>query len=223
MEGNLFITAFWGAFCAFLFIKLSEYLSNNFTTVNNNRDSLLRMQQVLNIHLDEIYSNIFELDRMIKDFTKMDKTPIITHNKANTIKYDLSLIKDIINQDLLNEYFSYCMKLRKYNNDIMNINNLYNIFLNGLLQKTIDSDNFISNLKIMIKSLERIRNKLSEYDKIALRLISFNRLRVQKDNIGFFKNLVLFTIHKHNEKDFDKELIIEIKEVEKEREIIKKK
>jgi len=124
-----YISAFVGAFFAFLFIKLSEYLSNNFVKVNKHKDSLLRMQQVLNIHLDEINSNLFELDQMIKDFNKMDKIPIVTHCKANTINYDLSFIKNIINQDLLNEYFSYCMKLRKYNNDITNINNLYNIFL----------------------------------------------------------------------------------------------
>jgi len=97
------------------------------------------------------------------------------------------------------------------------------IFLNGLLQKSIDKDNFISNIKIMIGSLEKIKNKLSGYDTITVRLMSINRLRVQKDNIGFFKNLFLTKIHKYNEKDFDKELVMEIKKVEKEIESIKKK
>ncbi len=70
----------------------------------------------------------------------------------------------------------------------------------------------------MVQSLEKIKNKLSEYDKNAVRIISMTRLRLEKDNIGFLECLFFQKIHKFNEKGFDKEL--EIKEVEKERKII---
>jgi hypothetical protein len=48
------LSAFAGAFFAFVFIKLSEYLTIYRSNANKHYSSLIRMQYIINIHLDEI-------------------------------------------------------------------------------------------------------------------------------------------------------------------------
>ena len=212
---EIVLAAFAGAFFSFLFVKLAEHFSNIHDTRKLHYYSLLKIQTILNNHLNEIPENIYEIDHVIKT-CKGTKgyTPIIS-NKPRRIEFDQSVILNLRNSDIINKLVSYICKLRRYNVDVSNANEVYDLFRNALIQKTIDKDNYKSIFEIYSSVLKNIKDFIEKLNIDTKKILCMVRIRIHKDKTNIFKS-IFYKLPDTNEYDFKDKVAEELKELEKE-------
>lgn len=213
---GIILAAFAGAFFSFLFVKLAEHFSNIHDTKKLHYYSLLKIQTILTYHLDEIPSNIDEINSVIKIDKGMKGYVNIITNKPMTIEFDQSVMLNLMNIDIIYELTLHICNLRRYNVIISDTNEAYNLFRNAFIQKTIDEDTYKRNFKTISSALEKIKDFLEKLNIDTKKILCMVRIRIREDKTNLFKS-IFCKLPDTNEDDFEDKVEKELKELEKEK------
>lgn len=199
------VSAFMGAFFAFLFLRLADFLTKVYKRQVRHYNSLVILETQLNEIGGIIHDNLYLLPNFIKTITSGN----IYFNNLREIPIDKSHYKDLYDLDLLNELFAYNYDLRKINDDIETATLGYQDIKNALIQRHVTPQNYKVNAEILAKNLQLIEIFLKELKDKTVRLLARVRLQIKGD-IPLGTKLQRFFMHtvgpKIKQEDLDKEI-----------------
>jgi len=201
---GIFLSAFGGAFFAFLFLKISEFLNNSHNINLINISSLNKIQLMMNEHLDLIAGNIYNINEFSSQIKKaqIEKFTLISPNQPSEIPFDDSIIINLNNRYLINELLSYKMKLARCNSDSLSINKLIEFHMTALQQKAISADSYMKNLEICAKNYVDIKKAFESLNVKTKTILAMTRIRLKKDKPIILGKFNLTIKGRRNEKKF---------------------
>ncbi len=166
-----------GAFFAFIFLKLAEFLTRVHQRKVKHYNSLVLLETQLNELLGIISDNIYT----ISSFKEIINSGKIHFGKLRLIPIDRSHYSNLLDVALKNDLFTYNYKLRKLNDDIDNITNGYTDIKNALLQKNISHEDYLVNVKFTADFLTKLGKYLKSIYDQTIGLLVKVRLMPKKD------------------------------------------
>jgi len=160
---NTASAAFFGAFLAFIFVRLGDFFKAYSDRVSKNHNGLIKLQHTLNNLLNTLDDNVY----IIETFESLYDENIVKPNKkqvfvwANRLRPSSligDLIIDLLNIDLINELFNLNAHLRKLNESMDTINGAYTETKDALISGKIDPNNYLENLKMIHKDLGKLKS-----------------------------------------------------------------
>lgn len=204
-------SAFAGAFFAFLFLRLSEFLTKLYQREVKHYNSLVNLEVQLNEIGGIIHDDLYVLPNFIRVITSGN----IYFNNLHTIPIDKSHYENLYDLSLLNDLFSYFYQARKLNDDLITANSGYQDIKNALIQKNIKKDDYLINTKLMANNLKQIEVFLIEFEEVTVKLMA--RVRVQmKYDIPLSTKIQQFFIKTKGDKIKETEIAKEVKKLKKE-------
>lgn len=160
---NTAIAAFFGAFLAFLFMRLSDFFKSCSDRISKGHNSLVKIEHLLNALLGTLDENIYVIETFEELYEKNVKNQTQSHvfvwaNRLNPLKLFDELLPDLLNIDLVNELFTLNIHLRKLNEDIETTNAAYKESKDALISKAIPPDNYLDNITIIKTKLVVIKD-----------------------------------------------------------------
>jgi hypothetical protein len=156
------VAAFFGAFLAFLFIRVGEFFKSYSDRINKGHNALIKVEHLLNSLLDELDGNVYVIETFEGLYDKSVKNQqqsrvFVWANRLTPVKILDDLLIDLLNIDLINELFMLNVRLRKLNDTIETINGAYKESKDLLISKTIDPENYKENLSRIHESLLNVK------------------------------------------------------------------
>lgn len=156
------VAAFFGAFLAFLFVRIGDFFKSYSDRINKGYKALIEIELLLNALLSELDDNVY----VIKTFEELYNNNIekqeqsrvfVWANQLTPVETFNELLSDLLNIDLINELFTFNIHLHKLNEDIETINAAYKESKDALISKTISPENYIENLSRIRKDILHIK------------------------------------------------------------------
>jgi len=204
------IVAFFGAFFAFIFVKIAESITNIRRANINHFNSLVKIERLLNKIITRLEENILVFQRHKKVLELMGLLSWSSHD----IPINNDLMDDLRNLDFINDYFSFSVDIETLNNDFITMKSMYTEMKQSFLNKTINPQDYKDNISNFTKEIEKILKYMINYQEKAIQLSAKTRL-LQKEK----KNWTFLFGSFHKKKyinNFNKLVEEEIKIVEKE-------
>lgn len=223
LEYGEIIAAAWGAIVgalgAFAAAQIHFVLSTRHDRWEEHRDSLVRLELILNEFLDMAHVNI-------KVLTKFQTTVDETDNKKmfwgtpSQLPLDRKLLPNLMNIGLTNELFSLIVKTRRINHDIETAFESYNLIKQAFIKNEISFDQYKTTTSQLIEWSNVSVNAHKLLIDMDKKLIAIVKLLLRRDKPH---KITSFIVKKYSFKFTDddicaiqKELEIEIKSIEKE-------
>lgn len=176
------IGAFFGAFFAFFFMRLFANINDRKINKRERISNLMRMQIILNEHLD-INSNNIKTIEALKSFYE-------SANQTNTIQitaellYKLEIERSVFNslpyQNFFNKLFSYSRIISKFNNDLTKSENLHLLFRDSFLKSgTIDPSVYKSQFEYYVLKLQEIKLFCQNFEDKIISLLAEVKLLLE--------------------------------------------
>lgn len=183
---NSAVAAFFGAFLAFLFIRIGDFFKSYSERISKGHNALIKVEYSLNSLLGQLDDNVYVTEIFEKLYDSNVKNQKNSHvfiwaNRLTPVRVLDDLLIDLLNIDLINELFLLNDGLRKLNDSMETINLAYKESKDALISKTINPENYIENLTRIHKSLLEIRkfihSSISEttHALAAIRVLAENR------------------------------------------------
>jgi len=206
------IVAFFGAFFAFLFIKLSERLSLIKKGNTNHFNALVDIDRLLNRTFSRLDTNILLLQDDINALRS--KKLLVWNILPIPFKYDLA--DNLKNIDFINDYFALTLDIETLNNDLSTIKVTYDEIKQLYLNKQVSPEIYESNIPSTIKRVAKVIKFMESYKSNAIRLCAMARalLKERDQNIIFVGALPKKHYGKYFQEHTKNELTILEKEVE---------
>jgi len=221
------ISAFAGAFFAFLFVKIGDFFTRIRNRKMKNHDTLVRLENTAQENLSIAFDNIFVAKDIIQTIEETLKTKniVINFNSFNDIIFDNELLLNLLNIGLINEIFNLNIRARKINRSLASIIRFYNQINEGIFAKTIDIDSYRINLEIIKDKLgdmiKFVESWMQEDKKVAATIrVLMRKKRFNFDNL---KKITFYPETLVKLKDVEGEVNKELEKLEKEIEEISKK
>lgn len=163
------ISAFAGAFFAFLFLRLGEGLTKIYARHLKYYNALVKLEFLLNRNFNSISHNksiINDFRNIISDTKNLRKIIVNPRHFKAFLSID-EILFSLIGQKTINNFFSYNFDISKLNEDFATINRWY-ADLAKLSIDTKDVDTYIHNLDYLEKhanALDKFLNKLDDRTK----------------------------------------------------------
>lgn len=167
------VSAFAGAFFAFLLLRLSDFFTGVYKRKVMHFNSLVMLETQLNEIGTIIDSNLY----IIPEFINVIASGKIYFNNLRIIPVDKSHFEKLFDIDLMNELFSYQYDIRKINDDIQTLNTAYEDIKNAIIDKKNTPEGNKANTEMIISKLKLFNIFMAKlFDKTLLLL---TRIRVQ--------------------------------------------
>lgn len=216
------VTAFAGAFFAYIFIRLSDRVKSKKEKNKANIKALGKIQLMGNENYNSLFDTTQSIDQIqntIKMAREKEQSPF-SANQFNKLSIDKYILQDLRNDDFINEYFSYALLVERHNSDITNINHFHDSMKMARLTGQITPENYNENMQRFESSLDTF-NKFC-IDSMERTEIIIARCRVLLKNESSLFNK-LFRSYVGYDKKFLKKYDAELFLLKKEVEGIKKK
>lgn len=177
MEFNILISAFAGAFFAFLFARLAEFLTKLYQREVQHYNSLVTLGNELNEYIGVIRDDIFVIDNFIQAIT----TGKIYFVKLQTLPINKDHYSSLYSLDLLNDLFSLYYLVRKLNDDMNSLNTGYFEIKSAFTDGKISKADYILNANIAADNLRSIKAFLGNLEEDTLALLAKTRIAMRKD------------------------------------------
>lgn len=223
---NTVVAAFFGAFMAFLSIRIGDFFKSYSERISKGHNALIKVEYLLNSLLSEIDDNVYLIETFEELYDKNMKNQgnlrvFVWANRLTPLKVFDDLLIDLLNIDLINELFTLNIHLRKLNDSMETMNGAYKEAKDALISKAIDPENYIENLTRIHKTLLDIKKFL--HDSLSETTQALSAVRVMAKNrplIGYllkklpsYKYGRRFKIERENER---KKILQEIDKTKKE-------
>lgn len=170
-------SAFAGAFFAFLFLRLAEFLSKVYQRQVKHYNSLVILETQLNELGGIIHDNIY----LIPFFRNAITSGNIYLSKLRQLPIDRSHYKNLHDIDLINDLFSFNYQLRKLNDDMDSLADGYADIKNAYIQHHIQKQDYLINAQISAELLTALEAFLGETESQTVQLMAKVRLMSKKD------------------------------------------
>ena len=203
--------AFTGAFCAFLFLRLNEFLTKLYQREVKHYNSLVNLETQLNEIGGIIHDNLY----ILPNFIKIIRSGNVYFNNLHSIPVDKSHYQNLYDLNLLNDLFSYNYQARKLNDDIKTVTAGYQEIKKAFIQKNINKNDYLVNSQILAKNLKLIEIFLINLQKKTIKMLARARIKIRHDKPLGTKLQSLFILSSKIEKQELKNEIIKLnKEIE---------
>jgi hypothetical protein len=150
--------AFTGAFFAFLFIRVGEWLTRVYERQRTHYSALVKLEHILNKYLTYISDNVAAIDEISKIRQRTNgNPPMLSYTRLDTLPIDENILLDLVNIQLINELASYHVDIRKINDDIESINGLYDEIREAFVHHLISPEVYVSNFDGYVKKLNLVK------------------------------------------------------------------
>lgn len=185
-------SAFAGAFFAFLFLRLAEFLSKLYQRQVKHYNSLVLLETQLNENSGIIHDNLY----ILPNFIRVISSGNIYFNNLRSISIYREHYENLYDLDLLNELFTYYYQVRKINDDMSTAYLGYQDIKNALIERNINLADYKINVELMAVNLKQIEVFLTDLEERTIELLA--RIRVQmKYDMPLGTKLQLFLIRTH--------------------------
>lgn len=209
--------AFAGAFFAFLFLRLGEFLTKLYERQVKHYNSLVNLETQLNEIGGVVHDNLY----VIPKFIQAIKSGHVYFNNLHTLNVDKRHYEDLYNISLINELFSYNYHLRKANDDIGTLTSGYQEIKNAFIQKNISLEDYKVNTEILSENLAYLEKFLVHLKDETVTLIALVRIHMKHDQplgaklMGQFLKSLKYVPEENDIKIEVKKIQNEIKDSEK--------
>lgn len=205
--------AFAGAFFAFLFLRLAEFLSKVYQRQVKHYNSLVVLETQLNELGGIIHDNIY----LIPFFRNTITSGNIYFSKLRQLPIDRSHYENLHDIDLINDLFSFNYQLRKLNDDMDSLADGYTDIKNAYIQHHIQKQDYLINAQISAKLLTALEAFLGDTESRTIQLTAKVRLMLKKD-VSLGTTIARWFIHTSGSSlkkvDIDREAEKLLKEIE---------
>ena len=220
---KLLLSAFAGAFFAFIFIWISDRIKTRKEVQKNNIRALNKIQFICNNNYSTLNTTLYSINEIIRVFNEareQSQDPF-SANRLDKIILDQDLLLDLSNIDFINDYFSFTRIIEKHNNDVDNLNHFHESMKMARLTGVISSDNYITNLGRFERNLKLFNRFVIDLMNQTESIIAKSRVLL-KDEATFIKKLFKNT-SKGYKKNFDKKYESELVLLRSEMKMVREK
>jgi hypothetical protein len=211
------LIAFFGAFFAFAFVKLSDWLSSIRKSSANHFNALVKIERFLNRMVSRLDRNILLCQDDIRALRSMK---ILVWNLP-PVPCSYELADDLKNIDFINDYFTFTLDIETLNSDLNTMISMYDEIKSLFIDKNVSPGTYKDNIAFTIMRVSEIMKFMESYKSNATKLLALARilLKERKQRILLIGALP----KKHYGKDIEKCLKDELTILEKEIETTKRK
>ena len=174
-SGGAFWGAFWGAFFAFIFGLVTYRLTKKWDRYSQHKNSLVKLDNLLNRHLDEIAAVQFQA----KDINGVLKQGKLSHARFRHFKLPKDLEMKFGSLDIANRYLAYSSSISRTNGDMESMNHALTRFedllINGQVLRKENLDLMADLLGKFEKFLQGLTNRAKE--TLVMARLHMNRLK----------------------------------------------
>lgn len=204
-------SAFAGAFFAFLFLRLAEFLSKIYQRQVKHYNSLVILETQLNELGGIIHDNIY----LIPFFKQAITSGNIYFSKLRPFPIDRTHYENLHDIVLINDLFTFNYQLRKLNDDIDSLTEGYADIKNAYIQHHIQKSDYLVNAHISAELLTALEVFLKEMENRTIQLMAKIRLMSKRD-VPLGTKIARWFIHTSGSKLSEKEIKEEAKKLLKE-------
>lgn len=163
---KIILSAFCGAWFAYIFMKYLEKNISRKEKVNSNIKALYKIQQICNENISTSDQIIYSIDEIIRIFTEAEQRnqDPFSMNRIDILSLNKDLLLDLLNVDFINDYFSHYQIIQKHNDDAKASNDFKNSMHLARLNGNISSENYLENMN-------RYKDDLIVFRKLVLDLM----------------------------------------------------
>ncbi len=220
---KLLLSAFAGAFFAFIFIWIFDRIKTRKGVQKSNIRTLNKIQFICNNNYSTLNTTVYSISEIIRVFNearKQSQDPF-SANRLDKIILDQDLLLDLSNVDFINDYFAFTRIIEKHNNDIDNLNHFHESMKMARLTGAISSENYIENLDRFERNLKLFKKFVIDLMNQTESIIAKSRVLL-KDEATFIKKIFRIT-SKGYKKDFNKKYESELVLLRAEMKMVKEK
>jgi len=166
------IGAFLGAFFAFIFVKIGEWISIKRKGNVNHFNSLIQIERLLNRIFSRLEENILTFQN---NMGALKSTKLLAWS-SHAIPFSNKLADDLKNLDFVNEYFSFSLDMETLNNDFETMKSMYGEIKSLFLDEKISPEVYKDNIAFCIDKMELIVKHMKNYQDKAFQLLAKTRL-----------------------------------------------
>lgn len=205
------LSAFMGAFFAFLFLRLSEFLTRVYQRELKHYNSLVNLETQLNETGGIIHDNIY----IVQNFQRVILSGNVYFNNLHQIPMDKSHYENLYDIDLINDLFTYYYQVRKINDDVQTSVEGYQEIKSALIQHNIDKNDYMINVQSLANTLKSIEAFFVKLEKDTVVLMAKIRIKERTDKpLGAKLQSFFLRSSKINEKQLLKEVTLLKEEIE---------
>lgn len=204
-----FLSAFAGAFFAFLFIRIVDGLSKTYDRAVKHFNALVKAEYQMNFYLNEVNDNIFILESIKKAISR--KMVSLADLKEFPIKDDLLI--ELSNIEIIQDLFDLNVNFSKTNHSMATFIKIYTELCNSFLDKKINHPTYQLNLVYVQKNADLLIASLSSIDKKVVQLLAKIRIKAKNDRPLLTSVIQELSTSKRIE---NKELNVEIRQIDNE-------
>lgn len=185
---NSAYAAFLGAFLAFLFVRIGDFLKAFSDRLSRNYNALVKFDHILNSLYNDLDDNIYVVEifeSLYQENIKAveEKRIFIWANRLHPVRLFDDLILELLNMDLTNELFALNIHLRKFNDSADTINRAYTESKEALISGSIEPKVYIDNLGNTHRHLLDIKSFLISYSEEIKEAISAVRVLCKRKTL----------------------------------------
>jgi len=170
--------AFFGALFAFGFFLLSDHLARTRERQRRHHTGLVTLEYRFNEYLSVISDNLY----LIRHFRPTVESGSVHWSLPRPLPLGEPVYLDLINLEIINEYFSLLVDFRKANDDLQNIILGYGKLVDLYASRKSSPEEYRANALFMADRLETIGLSLHVKEKQVQRLLAKLRLLARKDS-----------------------------------------
>lgn len=142
------VSAFLGAFFAFLFVRFGEFFAAYSERITSGHSALVKLEHLANLNMGIISDNIYKIDEfdgMYREYAAIEKRVFLWANRLSEIMLLGDLTIGPTNIDLINELFFLNSGYRKLNDSMDAANVAYAESKQALISKGMEPEEFRAN------------------------------------------------------------------------------
>lgn len=210
-QGLLLVAGpFFGAFFAFMFVRVGDAIKRYYDRRFKNHDCLVHLEHYLNDVASRIDDNIYLADGFINVVApSVIEGGIIkaSGNRLTSIPFDRELLLGLTNLDLINDLFAFQVNVRKVNDSAETLARQYDRAISYLAGSNKDVIEYRLNAERALEGMRFLRVGLSQAYDEALVLLA--KIRLLARDLPFLAWLMrLFTRTRYS-RDFEKKVQVE--------------
>lgn len=150
--------AFFGAFLAFLFVRVGDFFKSYSDRTAKNHSTLIKLEHALNGLLNTLDDDAFVIETfetIYKNYTQQTNQDhvFVWANRLHPVANLDALILELLNIDLINELFTLNIHLRKLNESMDTLNGAYAESKEAMIGGNISQENYLKNVDRIHKDL----------------------------------------------------------------------
>lgn len=186
---KLLLSAFAGAFFAFLFLRFADRGKEKRAKRKDNIKALSRIQLICNENYNFLNDSVYSIEqilRVFKEARERNQSPF-SENRIDKITNDKNILLDLLNNDFVNDYFSYTVMIEKHNNDVDSINHFHESMKMARLTGQISPENYMANMARFEDNIKIFKKFCYDSMKTTTEIIAKCRVLLKSETTLFRK------------------------------------